>query len=48
MLAANKQEMLVAVMPAPSLQGLSADENLMMGTNGAIHLMLPSSGRLLL
>jgi len=46
-LHALSQEMLVAAMPAPCLQGLSADENLMLGAKGATHLMLPSSGRLL-
>lgn len=45
-LPVNKQETLLAAMPAPSLQGLSVHENLMLGTNGAVHLMLPSSGRL--
>lgn len=30
--------MLVAVMPAPSLQGVSADETLVLGTNSALHL----------
>lgn len=39
--------MLVAAMPAPSSRGLAADENPMLGTNGAVHLTPPSSGGLL-